>query len=309
MGLLCLLCVRFFSDRGLDHKVMTVTKAVLTAAGLGTRFHPATKAQPKEMLTLVDKPLIQYVVEESVSAGIEDLIIVTGRGKTAIEDHFDVSFELEQFLEKTKKYSELEVVKSIATLTNVSYVRQKEALGLGHAVSMAETLLGEQAFAVLLGDEILSSEVPCIRQMIEIYERVQAPVVAVMKVPLDEISNYGVVGVESNDGNLHRINSFVEKPDSDQAPSNLAIIGRYILTPDIFGHLKRTSVDGRGEIQLTSALDSLLSETPVFGFEFEGARHDCGSKLGFLQASVEFALQRPDLRERFREFLKNLTLD
>ena len=288
---------------------MTVTKAVLPAAGLGTRFLPATKAQPKEMLTLVDKPLIQYVVEESVSSGIEDLIIVTGRGKTAIEDHFDVSFELEQFLEKTKKYSELEVVKSIATLTNVSYVRQKEALGLGHAVSMAETLLGEQAFAVLLGDEILSSEVPCIRQMIEIYERVQAPVVAVMKVPLDEISNYGVVGVESNDGNLHRINSFVEKPDSDQAPSNLAIIGRYILTPAIFGHLKRTSVDGRGEIQLTSALDSLLSETPVFGFEFEGARHDCGSKLGFLQASVEFALQRPDLRERFREFLKNLTLD
>ena len=288
---------------------MTVTKAVLPAAGLGTRFLPATKAQPKEMLTLVDKPLIQYVVEESVGAGIEDLIIVTGRGKTAIEDHFDVSFELEQFLEKTKKYSELEVVKSIATLTNVSYVRQKEALGLGHAVSMAETLLGEQAFAVLLGDEILSSEVPCIRQMIEIYERVQAPVVAVMKVPRDEISNYGVVGVESNDGNLHRINSFVEKPDPDQAPSNLAIIGRYILTPAIFDHLKRTSADGRGEIQLTSALDSLLSETPVFGFEFEGVRHDCGSKLGFLQASVEFALRRPDLRERFREFLKSLTLD
>lgn len=290
---------------------MTIRKAVLPAAGLGTRFLPATKAQPKEMLPLVDKPLIQYVVEESVGAGITDVIIVTGRGKTAIEDHFDVSFELERFLEDKGKREELEIVKGISDLVNVCYVRQKEALGLGHAVSVAEPLVGDESFAVLLGDDLVRSKVPCIRQMIDVYERVEAPVLAVMRVETEEISSYGVIAAEPAPGGnrrLHRVTRLVEKPPRNEAPSDLAIIGRYILTPEIFDHLRRTDRDSRGEIQLTNGLQSLLSETPVYAFEFEGIRHDCGNKLGFLTATVEYALERPDLGGAFRRYLENLKL-
>ena len=287
---------------------MSINKAVLPAAGLGTRFLPATKAQPKEMLPLVDKPLIQYVVEESVGAGITNVIIVTGRGKTAIEDHFDVSFELERFLEDKGKTNELEIVKAISDLVNVSYVRQKEALGLGHAVAVAEPLVGDEAFAVLLGDDLVDSDVPCIQQMIEVYEQVNAPVLAVMRVPRDEISSYGVIAATSEGERLHRVSGLVEKPSADEAPSDLAIIGRYILTPAIFEHVKKTGVDAKGEIQLTNALESLLSETLIYGFEFEGVRHDCGNKLGFLKASVEYALERPDLGTQFRDYLKSLDL-
>ena len=287
---------------------MSINKAVLPAAGLGTRFLPATKAQPKEMLPLVDKPLIQYVVEESVGAGITNVIIVTGRGKTAIEDHFDVSFELERFLEDQGKVKELEIVKAISDLVNVSYVRQKEALGLGHAVAVAEPLVGDEAFAVLLGDDLVASDVPCIQQMIEVYEQVKAPVLAVMRVPRDEISSYGVIAATSEGERLHRVSRLVEKPPADEAPSDLAIIGRYILTPAIFEHVKKTGTDARGEIQLTNALESLLSETPIYGFEFEGVRHDCGNKLGFLKASVEYALKRPDLGAQFRDYLTSLDL-
>ncbi len=287
---------------------MSINKAVLPAAGLGTRFLPATKAQPKEMLPLVDKPLIQYVVEESVSAGITNVIIVTGRGKTAIEDHFDVSFELERFLEDKGKVKELEIVKAISDLVNVSYVRQKEALGLGHAVAVAEPLVGDEAFAVLLGDDLVASDVPCIQQMIEVYEQVKAPVLAVMRVPREEISSYGVIAATSEGERLHRVSRLVEKPPADEAPSDLAIIGRYILTPAIFEHVKKTGADARGEIQLTNALESLLSETPIYGFEFEGVRYDCGNKLGFLKASVEYALRRPDLGAQFRDYLSSLDL-
>jgi len=287
---------------------MSITKAVLPAAGLGTRFLPATKAQPKEMLPLVDKPLIQYAVEESVGSGITDVIIVTGRGKTAIEDHFDVSFELERFLEDKGKTKELEIVKAISDLVNVSYVRQKEALGLGHAVAVAESLVGDEPFAVLLGDDLVASDVPCIRQMIDVYEKVRAPVLAVMKVPRDEISSYGVIAGEQKGERLHRVRRLVEKPPADEAPSDLAIIGRYILTPSIFEHIKQTGKDERGEIQLTNALESLLSETPIYGFEFEGRRHDCGNKLGFLKASVEYALDRDDLGAAFKRYLASLDL-
>ncbi len=287
---------------------MKIRKAVLPAAGLGTRFLPATKAQPKEMLPLVDKPLIQYVVEESVGAGITDVLIVTGRGKTAIEDHFDVSFELERFLEDKGKREELEIVKAISDLVNVAYVRQKEALGLGHAVSVAESLVGEEPFAVLLGDDLVRSEVPCIRQMMDVYEKVQAPVLAVMRVPKDEIASYGVVATEPFEDGLHRVTRLVEKPSPDEAPSDLAIIGRYILTPEIFSHLRGTARDRRGEIQLTNGLQSLLSESPVYAFEFDGVRHDCGNKLGFLMATVEYALDRADLGGAFRSYLRGLNL-
>lgn len=288
---------------------MSITKAVLPAAGLGTRFLPATKAQPKEMLPLVDKPLIQYAVEESVGSGITDVIIVTGRGKTAIEDHFDVSFELERFLEDKNKTAELQIVKAISDLVNVSYVRQKEALGLGHAVAVAESLVGDEPFAVLLGDDLVASDVPCIRQMIEVYQQVKAPVLAVMKVPRDAISSYGVIAGEPHGDRLHKVSRLVEKPAADEAPSDLAIIGRYILTPAIFEHIKTTGRDTRGEIQLTNALESLLSETPIYGFEFEGTRHDCGNKLGFLKASVEYALARDDLGDVFKAYLKSLDLN
>jgi UTP--glucose-1-phosphate uridylyltransferase len=285
-------------------------KAVFPAAGLGTRFLPATKAQPKEMLPLVDKPIIQYVIEEAVASGITSIIIVTGKGKNAIEDHFDVSLELERLLEERGNSGLLEQVRSISSMINVAYVRQGETLGLGHAVLMARDLVGDEPFAVMLGDDIIDSEVPCMRQMAEVFARVGGPVVAVHQVPHAEISAYGVIDGQAEDeaGRCYRIRDLVEKPRLEEAPSDLAIIGRYILTPDIFDALEKTGRDKTGEIQLTNALRALLARRPIFGYRFDGVRHDAGNKLGFLKATVEFALKREDLGGPFREYLRSLKL-
>jgi UTP--glucose-1-phosphate uridylyltransferase len=286
-----------------------VRKAVFPAAGLGTRFLPATKAQPKEMLPLVDKPIIQYVIEEAVAAGLTNIIIVTGRGKNAIEDHFDTSYELEKLLEARGKSDLLEQVRAISNIT-VSYVRQGETLGLGHAVLVAKDLVGDEPFAVLLGDDIIDSRVPCMKQMVDVFERKGDPVIAVYQVPRDEIDAYGVIdGVaDREDPRVYRIRDLVEKPAAREAPSDLAIIGRYILTPDIFEALERTPRDAGGEIQLTNGIRALKDRRPLYGYRFEGVRHDAGNKLGFLKATVEFALKREDLGGPFREYLKTLKL-
>lgn len=290
-----------------------VRKAVFPAAGLGTRFLPATKAQPKEMLPLVDKPLIQYGVEESIQSGVQNIIIVTGRGKSAIEDHFDVSFELENLLEHKKKKDLLQQVRSVSDMIDVSYVRQKEALGLGHAVMRARELVGPEPFAVVLSDDVIDAEIPCLRQLMDIYEFFGASVVALMEVPNDQISAYGVVDAEPVDHNgaknrLYRIRNMVEKPKAEDAPSNLAIIGRYILVPEIFDSISKIEPGLGGEIQLTDALKHLLRSRPIYGYKFEGRRFDAGDKLGFLKATVEFALRRPDLGGPFRDYLKTLSL-
>jgi UTP--glucose-1-phosphate uridylyltransferase len=289
---------------------MKIRKAVFPAAGLGTRFLPATKAQPKEMLPLVDKPIIQYVIEEAVAAGLTKIIIVTGRGKNAIEDHFDTSYELEKMLETRGKTDLLEQVRAVSNMINVSYVRQGETLGLGHAVLMARDLVGDEPFAVMLGDDIIDSLVPCMKQMVEVFERHQGPVIAVHQVPRSEISAYGVIDgtPEPGNGRVYRIRDLVEKPRAEAAPSDLAIIGRYILTPDIFDCLESTSRDEGGEIQLTNGLRALREKRQLYGYRFEGIRHDAGNKLGFLKATVEFALKRPDLGGPFREYLKSLKL-
>ena len=287
-----------------------IRKAVFPAAGLGTRFLPATKAQPKEMLPLVDKPIIQYVIEEAVASGLTSIIIVTGKGKNAIEDHFDVSYELERHLAQRGDTCVLEQVRAISSMINVSYVRQAEQLGLGHAVLQARDLVGDEAFAVMLGDDIIDSTVPCMRQMLNVYEAYGGPVVAVQKVPRDEISAYGVIdGIpEGDSGRLFRIRDMVEKPNADDAPSDLAIIGRYILTPEIFEELENTPRGTGGEIQLTDGLRRLKQLRTLYGYQFEGVRHDAGNKLGFLKATVEFALKRDDLGGPFREYLKTLRL-
>jgi UTP--glucose-1-phosphate uridylyltransferase len=287
-----------------------VRKAVFPAAGLGTRFLPATKAQPKEMLPLVDKPIIQYVIEEAVAAGLTSIIIVTGRGKNAIEDHFDVSYELEKLLEERGKTDLLDQVRSISNLINVSYVRQGEQLGLGHAVLMAKDLVGDEPFAVMLGDDIIDSKVPCMKQMVDVFERHGGPVIAVQQVPKDEISAYGVIdaALEPGQDRVYRIRDLVEKPKAAEAPSDLAIIGRYLLTPDIFAALESTPRDQGGEIQLTNGLRRLKDSRALFGHRFEGTRHDAGNKLGFLKATVEFALKRDDLGGPFREYLRSLKL-
>jgi UTP--glucose-1-phosphate uridylyltransferase len=258
------------------------------------------------MLPLVDKPLIQYVVEEAVASGIEDIVIVTGRGKTAIEDHFDVSYELERFLEEKGKLEELAIVRGISELIRVSYVRQKEALGLGHAILAAEPLVGEEAFAVLLGDDLIDGDPPCIGQLVRVFERFRAPVVAIERIPGPDIASYGVIASEPLGEGVHRITDMVEKPDPAKAPSDLAIIGRYVLTPDVFPQLKRTEKDAKGEIQLTNGLRSLLADRPVYGLEFRGRRYDCGHKLGFLKATVEYALKRSDLGADFSRYLRSL---
>ena len=287
-----------------------VRKAVFPAAGLGTRFLPATKAQPKEMLPLVDKPIIQYVIEEAVAAGLTNIIIVTGRGKNAIEDHFDVSYELERLLQERGKTDLLEQVRAISSMINVSYVRQGEALGLGHAVLVARDLVGDEPFAVMLGDDIIDSPIPCMKQMVQVFERYQGPVIAVHQVPRDEISAYGVIDgvLETGQDRVYRIRDLVEKPSADEAPSDLAIIGRYILTSDVFEALETTPRDAAGEIQLTNGLRTLRDRRPMYGYRFEGVRHDAGNKLGFLKATVEFALKREDLGGPFREYLKGLKL-
>jgi len=284
--------------------------AVFPAAGLGTRFLPATKASPKEMLPLVDKPLVQYAVEEARAAGIGRIVIVTGRGKSAIEDHFDTSFELERTLEERGKKELLEQVRAISELASVSYVRQKIALGLGHAVLRAKDLVGREPFAVMLGDDIVDSEVPCIGQMIRLYERRGNPVIALQEVPRAETKQYGIVAGNPVGGEerVLALTDMVEKPSPERAPSNLAIIGRYLLPPEIFDILEGTRSDVGGEIQLTSALKTLLAGRPIDGYRFEGKRYDAGDKLGFLKATVELALKRDDLGKDFREYLKTLTL-
>jgi UTP--glucose-1-phosphate uridylyltransferase len=289
----------------------SVRVAVFPAAGLGTRFLPATKAQPKEMLPLVDRPLVQYVVEEACAAGLDRIVIVTGRGKNAIEDHFDTSFELEKMLEERGKNDLLEEVREISGLARVSYVRQKAALGLGHAVLQAKDLVGNEPFAVMLGDDIVDADVPCIGQMMAVYERRGNPVIALQEVPREQTRQYGIVAARqvASERRIVEIEDMVEKPKPEAAPSNLAIIGRYLLPPELFGILERTASDAGGEIQLTSALKTLLKQRPIDGYLFEGKRYDAGDKLGFLQATVEFALKREDLGAPFKKYLKSLKLD
>lgn len=293
--------------------IAPVRKAVFPAAGLGTRFLPATKAMPKEMLPLVDKPLIQYGIEEAIASGMRNIVIVTGRGKTAIEDHFDVSFELEHLLESRGKTETLEAVRAISDMIDVAYVRQKEALGLGHAVLRAKDLVGPEPFAVVLSDDVIDAAVPCLRQLLGVYEFYGAPVLALMEVPPEQIWAYGVVAAEPQphegmDGRVFRIHDLIEKPAQDDAPSNLAIIGRYILTPEIFTAIENTPPGRSNEIQLTDALRLLLKSRPLYGVKFEGKRFDAGDKLGFLQATVEFALKRRDLGDAFRAWLGSLPL-
>lgn len=290
-----------------------VRKAVFPAAGLGTRFLPATKAMPKEMLPLVDKPLIQYGIEEAIQSGITNVVIVTGRGKTAIEDHFDVSFELEHLLESKGKDRLLETVRGISDMVDIAYVRQKEALGLGHAILRARDLVGPEPFAAVLSDDVIDSEKPCLRQLLDVYEYFGCSVLALMEVPRDQISAYGVVAADpvahvGMEGRLFQIKDLVEKPKAEDAPSNMAIIGRYILTPEIFTALDATEPGRGGEIQLTDGLRHLLRSRPIYGVKFEGRRFDAGDKLGFLKATVEFALKRADLGDSFRDYLRSLNV-
>lgn len=290
-----------------------VRKAVFPAAGLGTRFLPATKAMPKEMLPLVDKPLIQYGIEEAIQSGIHNIVIVTGRGKSAIEDHFDVSFELEHLLESRQKFDTLQAVRAISDMIDVAYVRQKEALGLGHAVLRAKELVGAEPFAAVLSDDVIDAATPCLGQLLEIYDSCGCSVLALMEVPREQIAAYGVVAAEPVPGNgatgqVFRIHGLVEKPSPADAPSNLAIIGRYILTPDVFAAIEATRPGRGGEIQLTDALRNLSRSRPLYGLKFCGRRFDAGDKLGFLEATIEFALKREDLGRPFRAYLKSLSL-
>jgi UTP--glucose-1-phosphate uridylyltransferase len=285
-----------------------VRKAVFPAAGLGTRFLPATKASPKEMLPLVDKPLIQQVVEEAVASGIESVVIVTGRGKAAIEDHFDVSFELEQLLEKRGKHEELKAMRAISEMARVSYVRQQEALGLGHAVLQARDLVGDEPFAVMLSDDIIDAETPALRQLLDVHEKYNAPVIGTVEIEGEAISRFGVIAGEEVEPGVFKIDRMVEKPAFKDAPSNLAIIGRYVMTPDIFEHLANTQPGVGGEIQMTDGMRSLLQERPFYAVRFQGKRYDAGDKLGFLIATVEFALKHEELSAEFREYLQSLKL-
>ncbi|MEA2675549.1 MAG: UTP--glucose-phosphate uridylyltransferase [Chloroflexota bacterium] len=292
---------------------MRVRKAVFPAAGWGTRFLPATKAQPKEMLPLVDKPIIQYGVEEAVAAGIEQIIIVTSTHKGAIEDHFDLNFELERVLEEKGEIEKLRQVRAISDLAQLAYVRQKEQLGLGHAILMAKDLIGHEPFAVLLPDDIVVADRPCIGQLIHAYEQTHSSVVAVAEVPAAEVSRYGIVAAEVDEshndgGRLRRMTAIVEKPKPAEAPSTLAVIGRYVLTPKIFDKLEQTQRGAGGEIQLTDAIEALMDEQSVYTYQFEGVRYDAGTTLGWLQATVEMALQRPDLATEFRNHLRTLDL-
>ena len=285
-----------------------IRKAVIPAAGFGTRFLPATKSQPKEMLPLVDKPIIQYGVEEALASGIDHVVLVTSRGKSAIEDHFDISAELETFLESRSKTALLGEVRQVAQLANVWSVRQGEALGLGHAVLITRELIGPEPFAVVLPDDVIDADPAALKQMVDVYDRVQGPVVALERVPWDSVSSYGIVEFSSELDGVYTLTDLVEKPTREAAKSNLAIIGRYILTPDIFEELEATSNDRTGEIQLTNGIRRLLKKRPVYGYEVKGVRHDTGNKLGFLKATVYFALKREDLAQEFKEYLRSLKL-
>jgi UTP--glucose-1-phosphate uridylyltransferase len=282
-----------------------IKKAVIPAAGLGTRFLPATKAQPKEMLPIVDKPTIQYIVEEAVLSGIEDIIIVTGKNKRAIEDHFDKSLELEIQLKTSGKIKMLKVVQSISNLADIHYVRQKEPLGLGHAILCAKKFIGNEPFAVLLGDDIIDSEVPALRQMINKYNEVQSTILGCKEVPRMDVVKYGIVDYSYKYNDMFKVQSLVEKPSIADAPSTQAIVGRYILSPVIFEMLEKIKPDEKGELQLTNAIDLLLAREPIFSYLIEGSRYDVGDKFGFLQASIDFALKRPELKKKLEKYLRD----
>jgi UTP--glucose-1-phosphate uridylyltransferase len=283
---------------------MQVKKAVFPVAGLGTRFLPATKSSPKEMLPLIDKPLVHYVVEEAVASGIEDILFVTGRGKRALEDYFDISFELEALLQEKGKEKTLREVREIADMVKIFYVRQKQALGLGHAILCAREFVGNEPFAVLLGDDIIDGGKPCLGQLLDVYRKYRGTVLALEQVPMENISAYGCVRANQLSDQVFEVLDMVEKPKQEEAPSNLAIIGRYVLTPDIFPILEKQKPGKGGEIQLTDAIRQLLHEEAVYGCRFEGIRHDCGDKLGFLKATVDMALKRKEFNNEFRAYLK-----
>ncbi|ERI90780.1 UTP--glucose-1-phosphate uridylyltransferase [Clostridiales bacterium oral taxon 876 str. F0540] len=282
---------------------MQVKKAIIPAAGLGTRFLPATKAQPKEMLPIVDKPTIQYIIEEAVASGIEEILIITGRNKRAIEDHFDKSVELEQELESHGKEELLSMVKDITNMVNIHYIRQKEPKGLGHAISCAKTFVGREPFAVMLGDDVVDSKVPCLKQLIDCYTEYKTTILGVQEVPMSDVSKYGIVKGMHIEDRVYKVKDLVEKPKEEEAPSNIAILGRYIITPQIFDILDNTAPGKGGEIQLTDALRTLIQSEAMYAYNFEGRRHDVGDKLGFLEATVEFALKREDLQRPFLEYL------
>lgn len=288
--------------------VNKIRKAVFPAAGLGTRFLPATKASPKEMLPLVDKPLIQYSVEEAVAAGVESLLIITGRDKTAIENHFDISFELEELLKDKNKGDLFDQVRAISDIARISYTRQKQALGLGHAIYQAKDFVGDEPFAALLADDVIDAERPALAQMIDVYEKFNAPVIATMQVEGEAISRFGVIDADEVEPGVFRIKGMVEKPAYEDAPSDLAIVGRYIFTPDIFEAIEQTKPGAGGEIQITDAMVRLLEKRPFYAVRLEGTRHDAGDKLGFLIATVEYALKRDDLGDDFRKYLRSLEL-
>jgi len=288
---------------------MKIRKAVFPAAGLGTRFLPATKSMPKEMLTLVDKPLIQYGVEEAVASGIESILIVTGRDKASIENHFDISFELEQVLRERGKTKALEEISHLPEIAKISYTRQKQALGLGHAIYQAKDFVGEEPFAVMLPDDVMNAKNPALGQLIKIYEKYDAPVIATMQIAGEAISRFGVIDAEEVEPNIFKIRDVIEKPKFEDAPSDMAVIGRYIFTPEIFDALEKTKPGAGGEIQVADAIRQLLDKgRPFYAAKLDGVRHDAGDKLGFLIATVEFALQREDLGADFREYLKSLKL-
>ncbi len=285
---------------------MKVTKAVIPAAGLGTRFLPATKAVPKEMLPIVDTPTLQYIIEEAARSGIEDILIITGRGKRSIEDHFDKSYELENELARAGKTDYLENLEYISSLANIHYVRQKQALGLGHAIHCAKSFVGNSPFAVLLGDDIVRSEIPCLRQMMNVFEKYGSTVLGVQEVEDENVSKYGILDAVTVEKDVYRVRGMVEKPALKDAPSNIAVLGRYIITPEIFTLLENTRPGAGGEIQLTDALCALAQLQPVYGYNFEGKRYDVGSKIGFLQATVEYALSREDVGAQFRDYLHSI---
>lgn len=285
---------------------MKVRKAVIPAAGFGTRFLPATKAQPKEMIPIIDKPAIQYIIEEVVSSGIYDILIITGRGKRAIEDHFDISYELEEELAKKEKHDLLEIIRKVSSLPNIHYVRQKQVLGLGHAVYCARTFIGDEPFAVLLGDDIIVSEKPCMLQMIETYQKYKGSIIGVQEVSGEDVGKYGILRAKSIEERIFLVEDLIEKPARKDAPSNLAIVGRYIIDPLIFSILPGLQSKAEGEIQLTDALKILNRQQPVYGYLFEGKRYDVGNKLGYLEATIEFALHREDLKDVFKKYLRKI---
>ncbi|API91761.1 UTP--glucose-1-phosphate uridylyltransferase [Virgibacillus pantothenticus] len=285
---------------------MKIKKAIIPAAGLGTRFLPATKAMPKEMLPIVDKPTIQYIIEEAVASGIEDIIIVTGKGKRAIEDHFDRAPELEQNLINKEKFDLLEKVQYSSKLANIHYIRQRDPKGLGHAVWCARHFVGNEPFAVLLGDDIVQSKEPCLKQLINQFEQKNSSILGVQQVPKNETNRYGIVDYTSSEGMLYQVKELIEKPDNDKAPSNLAIMGRYILTPEIFEYLESQEVGAGGEVQLTDAIQKLNKTQPVYALDFEGKRYDVGEKLGFVKTTIEFALQHEELKLDILKFLHEI---